>query len=37
MPVISGALGEGTQIGVVRDGVEHPAAAPSLVTPSRLR
>jgi hypothetical protein len=24
MPVITGALGEGTQIGVVRDGVEHP-------------
>jgi hypothetical protein len=24
MPVIAGALGEGTQIGVVRDGVEHP-------------
>src|SRR5260370_34436192 len=24
MPVISGALDEGTQIGVVRDGVEHP-------------
>src|SRR5260370_26775187 len=23
MPVIAGALGEGTQIGVVRDGVEH--------------
>src|SRR5260370_15882369 len=24
MPVIAGALGEGTQVGVVRDGVEHP-------------
>jgi hypothetical protein len=24
MPVITGALGEGTQVGVVRDGVEHP-------------
>ena len=24
MPVITGALGEGTQIGVVRNGVEHP-------------
>jgi hypothetical protein len=24
MPVVSGALGEGTQIGVVRNGIEHP-------------